>query len=124
MFQYAAQPGSRTRRAVPAGLQVVSNRAEGELADVGFMRTPVAKVDGEQDADELLMARYAEGNEAAFRAIYARHKGALYRYFRRQLTEDVANDCFQNLWLRVINARATYRPSAPFRHYLFTLAHR
>jgi RNA polymerase sigma-70 factor (ECF subfamily) len=73
--------------------------------------------------DEALMSAYAEGDAEAFDMLYSRHKGVLYRYFTRQLTESDAHDCFQTLWLKVIDHRDRYRPSAPFRHYLFALAH-
>lgn len=69
------------------------------------------------------MRSYAGGNAAAFEILYDRHKGALYRYFRRQLDEAEAHDCFQTLWLKIIHYQDRYSPSAPFRHYLFTLAH-
>ena len=69
------------------------------------------------------MAAYAAGDAKAFEALYSHHKGALYRYFLRQLDHDAAADCFQTLWLKLIDNRDRYRPDAPFTHYLFTLAH-
>lgn len=74
-------------------------------------------------SDEALMSAYAAGDATAFDALYARHKGPLYRYFSRQLPDDQARDCFQTLWLKVINARASYRPDAPLASWLFTVAH-
>lgn len=74
-------------------------------------------------SDEDLMTAYAAGDAAAFDALYARHKGALYRYFLRQLDRDAANDCFQALWTNLIRHRTRYRAAAPFVRYLFTLAH-
>lgn len=73
-------------------------------------------------SDEALMAAYAEGDPAAFDVLYGRHKGPLYRYFSRQLPEDQARDCFQTLWLKVINARGDYRPDAPLVSWLFAVA--
>lgn len=69
------------------------------------------------------MLAYARGDSEAFDELYERHKGALYRYFARQLPAAEANDCFQILWLKLINAREGYLPSAPLVNYLFTLAH-
>lgn len=69
------------------------------------------------------MKAYADGNAVAFEHLYARHRGALYRYYRRQLDEAEAHDCFQTLWLKIIHYQDCYSPDAPFRHYLFTLAH-
>lgn len=73
--------------------------------------------------DEALMTAYASGDASAFDALYGRHKGALYRYFKHQLNDAEANDCFQALWEKIINNRDRYRPDGPFRSYLFTIAH-
>ncbi|MFV2090058.1 MAG: sigma-70 family RNA polymerase sigma factor [Pseudomonadales bacterium] len=74
-------------------------------------------------SDEALMVAYASGDANAFDTLYARHKGALFGYFTSQLEDSEAHDSFQTLWLNVIRHRKRYRPSAPFRHYLFSLAH-
>jgi RNA polymerase sigma-70 factor (ECF subfamily) len=56
--------------------------------------------------------------------LYARHRGALYRYLMRQARDgEIANDLFQEVWSRVIVNRARYQPRAKFRTFLFTLAH-
>lgn len=73
--------------------------------------------------DAELMRLYATGDQAAFGRLYERHRGPVYRYFRRQLPPDQADDCFQVLWLKVIDHAPRYRPTGEFRHYLFTLAH-
>lgn len=69
------------------------------------------------------MLGYAAGDAAAFDHLYERHRGAVYRFFLRQLPADQANDCFQTLWLKLIRSRRRYRASAPLRAFLFTLAH-
>lgn len=69
------------------------------------------------------MLAYADGDAAAFDRLYDRHRGALYRYFLRHLPEAEANDCFQNLWEKLIDNRHRYRPDGVFRSYLFTIAH-
>lgn len=43
-----------------------------------------ASLDGGAD-DHALMQAYAAGDPAAFDALYARHKGPVYRFFLRQL---------------------------------------
>lgn len=74
--------------------------------------------------DQALMLRYRDGDVAAFEALYARHRGPLFRYFRRQgLGPEQAADLFHEVWLRVIRARERYRPEAKFTTYLYTLAH-
>ena len=62
------------------------------------------------DEDAQLMVRYRDGDAAAFAALYARHKGPLYRYLLRQVRNaGAAADLFQEVWSRLIAARARYR---------------
>jgi RNA polymerase sigma-70 factor (ECF subfamily) len=76
------------------------------------------------DEDAQLMLAYARGEMRAFETLYARHRGALYRYLARQARDgEIANDLFQEVWSRVIANRARYEPRAKFRTFLFTLAH-
>ena len=69
------------------------------------------------------MLRFRDGEAAAFEALYRRHRGPLYRYFVRQATRDVVDDLFQEVWMRVIRARARYRSAGPFAAYLYRIAH-
>ncbi len=70
------------------------------------------------------MQHYAQGNAAAFNQLYARHRGALYRYFRRQVKDAAtANDLYQGVWEKVIRSRRKYRASSPFSAWLFRIAH-
>ena len=78
---------------------------------------------GAGPTDEALMVAYAAGDASAFDLLYERHKGALYRYFKRQLNDAEANDCFQALWEKLIHNRDRYRPDGALRSYLFTIAH-
>ena len=80
--------------------------------------------DVSDDEDAQLMLAYARGEMGAFETLYARHRGALYRYLMRQARDgEVANDLFQEVWSRVIVNRARYEARAKFRTFLFTLAH-
>ena len=75
-------------------------------------------------SDEDLMLAYAAGDAAAFDALYARHKGHVYRYLLRQCRQGVAVDeLFQDVWMNLIRARGSYTPSAKFATYLYRLAH-
>ncbi|MGB7903924.1 MAG: sigma-70 family RNA polymerase sigma factor [Steroidobacteraceae bacterium] len=78
----------------------------------------------ETRADEALMRAYGQGDARAFEALYARHKGASYRYFLRHAGGDTAtaDELHQDLWLRVIGARERYEAQAKFSTWLFTLA--
>jgi RNA polymerase sigma-70 factor (ECF subfamily) len=76
------------------------------------------------DADADLMWRYGKGDAAAFESLYARHKGAVYRYFLRQCRQAaLADELFQEAWLKVVRAREAYRPEAKFATWLFAIAH-
>lgn len=71
------------------------------------------------------MLRYQDGEVAAFDVLYARHKGGLYRYFLRQVNNhaEIASELFQDVWMKLINARVNYQASARFSTYLYSLAH-
>jgi RNA polymerase sigma-70 factor, ECF subfamily len=74
--------------------------------------------------DEQLMLAYAAGDAAAFEKLYARHKGGLFRFVLRGIKErGVAEELFQEIWMRVIEARLRYAPQARFTTWLYTIAH-
>ena len=74
--------------------------------------------------DEELMLAYRGGDAGAFETLYARHRGALYRFVLRSLKDrGVAEELFQEAWMRVIEARARYAPTAKFKTWLYTIAH-
>jgi len=75
-------------------------------------------------ADEQLMIAYRDGEAAAFETLYARHKGPLFRFVLRSVkARGEAEELFHDVWLRVIEARARYTPSARFTTWLYTIAH-
>ena len=75
-------------------------------------------------SDEQLMLAYAGGDAAAFEALYARHKGPLYRFVLRSVKVAAeADEIFQDVWMRAIEARGRYQPTAKFRTWLYTIAH-
>ena len=70
------------------------------------------------------MVRYRDGDVQAFAALYARHKGPLYRYLLRQVRNaGAAADLFQDVWSRLIATRGRYEARAKFATYLFHIAH-
>jgi RNA polymerase sigma factor (sigma-70 family) len=72
--------------------------------------------------DEALMLAYRDGDAAAFEALYGRWRGRLYRYLAHQAA-DRADELFQDVWLRVVGARAGYEVTARFSTWLFRIAH-
>jgi RNA polymerase sigma-70 factor (ECF subfamily) len=78
----------------------------------------------EESSDEELMLLYRDGDAGAFDALYARHKGGLYRYLVRQCRDAAAaEELFQDVWMNLIRARSTYTVQAKFATYLYRLAH-
>jgi RNA polymerase sigma-70 factor, ECF subfamily len=74
--------------------------------------------------DEDLMLAYAQGDVRAFETLYGRHRGPLFRFVLRGLTSRaVADECFQEVWARVVAARDRYRPDAKFTTWLYQIAH-
>jgi RNA polymerase sigma-70 factor (ECF subfamily) len=72
--------------------------------------------------DEALMLAYRDGDATAFEALYGRWRDRLYRYLGHQ-ARDVADELFQDVWLRVVKARAQYEVAAKFSTWLFRIAH-
>src|SRR5436190_12480318 len=74
--------------------------------------------------DEELMLAYKAGNAGAFEALYARHRARLYRFVLRAVkARAIGEELFQEIWLRVIEARGRYTPQAGFTTWLYTIAH-
>jgi RNA polymerase sigma-70 factor (ECF subfamily) len=84
-------------------------------------------VNAPESSDEFLMLAWVAGDAAAFEQLYARHRLKLYRYLLRQLRDNaLADELFQDVWQRVIAARAGWSlPSAEsgFATWLYTIAH-
>ncbi len=68
------------------------------------------------------MLAYRDGDAAAFEVVYGRWRGRLYRYLAHQASE-VSDELFQDVWLRVVNARTGYEVTARFSTWLFRIAH-
>jgi len=70
------------------------------------------------------MLRFSGGDAAAFDALYARHRGGVFRYLLRQCrSQAAAEELFQDVWVNLVQARTRYRVEAKFTTYLYTLAH-
>lgn len=70
------------------------------------------------------MLAYRAGDAAAFEQLYARWRSRLYRYLVHQCGQGgIADELFQDIWIRVVNARGNYEVSARFSTWLFRIAH-
>lgn len=89
---------------------------------LGKLRT--LRVMQAERTDEDLMLAYGADDGAAFEQLYARHRGGLFRFLQRQVHDQaLAEELFQDIWQRVIQARTRYRPDARFSTWLYQIAH-
>ena len=75
-------------------------------------------------ADQLgqLMKRYARGEDGVFDELYRLLAPRLYRFCSRLARHrQEADDCFQETWLRIHRARATYRDGADTLPWAFAI---
>ncbi len=96
-----------------------------KLRKPGALHFAAMDADSEDMAgDEALMLRYCAGDASAFELLYRRHRGPVYRYFLRQCgNAGAADELFQDVWLRVVNARIGYEVKARFTTWLYRIAH-
>jgi RNA polymerase sigma-70 factor (ECF subfamily) len=81
------------------------------------------KSDSKKPTDAELLARFAEGDEAAFREIVNRYKNGLYSFLRQFLNhQDMVEDTFQETFLQLFTSRDSFDTSRPLRPWLFTIA--
>jgi RNA polymerase sigma factor (sigma-70 family) len=79
---------------------------------------------GSGPADEELMLSYGGGDAGAFETLYRRHRGPLYRFLLRQVSDTAtAEELFQDVWMRVIDSRGRYEPRAKFSSWMYAIAH-
>jgi len=74
-------------------------------------------------SDARLMQAWCSGDDDAFDQLYERYSSGLYGYVYNSChVEAIARELFQDIWLKVINGRASYSADAPFRAWLFRIA--
>jgi RNA polymerase sigma-70 factor (ECF subfamily) len=75
-------------------------------------------------SDEELMLSYQQGDAVAFEVLYERHKGGVFRYLMAKCHQQaIAEELFQDVWMKLIAARDRYEARAKFTTYLYQLAH-
>ncbi len=76
------------------------------------------------DSDvEMLMARYQQGDFTAAATLIRRLSPQLHRFFVIQsASRGDADDLLQETWLRIHQARQTYRPGEPVLPWLYAIA--
>jgi len=104
-----------SRSAAPRAIDYANTPAALTLCGVDALALPT---------DEALMLAWAGGDLRAFEALYSRHRSRLYSFLLRQLRDGaLADEMFQDVWQRVIAARAGWQPDAAFTTWLFRIAH-
>jgi len=75
------------------------------------------------DSDSELMLRFRDGDESAFLELESKFRRPLMNFFFR-LTWDrySAEDCAQEVFIRIVRARHRYQPVAKFRTWMFRIA--
>jgi len=75
--------------------------------------------------DEELMVGYREGSRDAFEELFSRHHRRVIQFCYR-MTGDraTAEEAAQEVFLRIARAASTYRPTAKFTTWMFTIARR
>lgn len=90
----------------------------------GRARTLAAMDQAVDPGDDVLMLAWVAGDVAAFEALYARHRLGLHRFLVRHLGDrGLADELFQDVWQKVIAARAGWTPDALFATWLYRIAH-
>jgi RNA polymerase sigma-70 factor (ECF subfamily) len=80
-------------------------------------------MDGEVESLEELMAGYQRADRVAAALLIDRVSPLLYRFFRAQVvSRRYAEDLLQDTWLRIHEARHTYRPGEPVLPWIYAIA--
>ncbi len=73
--------------------------------------------------DEELMLLFREGSRDAFEELFSRHQRAVVRFaFRMTGNAASAEEASQEIFLRIARAAGTYRPTAKFTTWMYTIA--
>jgi RNA polymerase sigma factor (sigma-70 family) len=79
---------------------------------------------GTNGTDEELMAKYQEGSEDAFKALYSRHSSKIYGYLKSRVrSEQEVTDLFQEVFVKIHRSKHLYNRSLPVLPWLFSVTH-
>jgi RNA polymerase sigma-70 factor (ECF subfamily) len=74
-------------------------------------------------SDEALMLAWQGGDAGAFDLLYDRHRGGIFRYLLRQCgNRATAEELHQDVWLRLVGARASFDARSRFTTWAYTVA--
>ena len=76
-----------------------------------------------EETDEQLMQAYAQGQAAAFSALFGRYRQPVFGFFRRRVMDAaLAEELAQETFLAVVRAAKRYEAAALFRTWLYAIA--
>ena len=67
--------------------------------------------------------QYQADDTVAFDTLYEKYRGDVYRFLLRQFDTATAEELYQDVWMKLIQARGRYQPTARFRTWLYTITH-
>jgi len=75
-------------------------------------------------SDDDLMLAFGRGDGAAFEVLYQRYRTPIYRYLAHAVDDQsIADDLYQDVWSRMIDARASFKRGSGFKRWAFRIAH-
>ncbi len=81
-------------------------------------------LDMKLDADDQMMLAFQKGRVRAFDSLYGKYRQPLFGYMFRHVNDNaLAEELFQDVWLRVVSAAESYQGKGRFRSWLFAMAH-
>jgi RNA polymerase sigma-70 factor, ECF subfamily len=85
------------------------------------MKEPLAPFDSDAH-DKRLMLRIADEDEDALRELVEKHQGTVYGTIAKMLGDPIeAQDLAQRVFVRIYRAAPTYRATAQFKTWMFTI---
>ena len=85
------------------------------------MKDPNASLDSDAH-DKQLMLRIANEDEVALRELIEKHQGTVYGTIAKMLGDPIeAQDLAQRVFVRIYRAAPTYRATAQFKTWMFTI---
>jgi RNA polymerase sigma-70 factor (ECF subfamily) len=79
--------------------------------------------DGADETPAQLLARLRTGDAAAFSAVYEQHAEPIFRFLQRLCgRRELAEDLFQETWLRLARHASRLRPDTEVRAWLYAVA--
>lgn len=73
-------------------------------------------------SDEELMVLYQNGSETAFQALYDRHSSKILGFILSRIqNKEIANEVFQDVFIKIHKSKHLYNKSLPLLPWIFTI---